>query len=284
VYVSCFFFFFQAEDGIRDSSVTGVQTCALPILYYTPVTNTFVPGNWCCSARQYDFFTSARHHEAAALMWTRTISTSVINEARFNVTRWYFNEVQSKPKIPWGVPNNNINFPNGSFHTSYPGPGWFYQTSYDFRDTVSKVHNSHVLKFGGELAKEQNNDTSLWGDRPAFDFNNLWSFANDAPTDEQTVTYNPKTGAPTDFRKYVRVTDLAFFGQDNWKFRPNLTLSLGLRWEYFGALHDKFGQLSNIVLGTSANALTGASIKIGGNLSRPDYNNFGPQLGFAWSP
>src|SRR5437762_7692126 len=27
------FFFFQAEDGIRDTSVTGVQTCALPILY-----------------------------------------------------------------------------------------------------------------------------------------------------------------------------------------------------------------------------------------------------------
>src|ERR1019366_4958354 len=29
----CFFFFFQAEDGIRDWSVTGVQTCALPIYY-----------------------------------------------------------------------------------------------------------------------------------------------------------------------------------------------------------------------------------------------------------
>src|SRR5882762_11672144 len=29
-----FFFFFQAEDGIRDSSVTGVQTCALPICWY----------------------------------------------------------------------------------------------------------------------------------------------------------------------------------------------------------------------------------------------------------
>ena len=28
----CFFFFFQAEDGIRDRLVTGVQTCALPIL------------------------------------------------------------------------------------------------------------------------------------------------------------------------------------------------------------------------------------------------------------
>src|SRR2546427_6927023 len=31
-YVTGFFFFFQAEDGIRDLTVTGVQTCALPIL------------------------------------------------------------------------------------------------------------------------------------------------------------------------------------------------------------------------------------------------------------
>src|SRR2546426_5351100 len=31
VYLYCFFFFFQAEDGIRDYKVTGVQTCALPI-------------------------------------------------------------------------------------------------------------------------------------------------------------------------------------------------------------------------------------------------------------
>src|SRR5205807_6563127 len=30
-YIGCFFFFFQAEDGIRDYKVTGVQTCALPI-------------------------------------------------------------------------------------------------------------------------------------------------------------------------------------------------------------------------------------------------------------
>src|SRR5437762_5294962 len=31
VFISCWLFFFQAEDGIRDTSVTGVQTCALPI-------------------------------------------------------------------------------------------------------------------------------------------------------------------------------------------------------------------------------------------------------------
>src|SRR2546425_5074702 len=37
LYTSCFFFFFQAEDGIRDKLVTGVQTCALPISLYSEV-------------------------------------------------------------------------------------------------------------------------------------------------------------------------------------------------------------------------------------------------------
>src|SRR5437763_13761996 len=39
--VNIFFFFFQAEDGIRDTSVTGVQTCALPI--YLPVADLGAP-------------------------------------------------------------------------------------------------------------------------------------------------------------------------------------------------------------------------------------------------
>src|SRR5204863_1225467 len=34
------FFFFQAEDGIRDLYVTGVQTCALPILTFVPVSKS----------------------------------------------------------------------------------------------------------------------------------------------------------------------------------------------------------------------------------------------------
>src|SRR6266540_4484202 len=42
---SCMFFFFQAEDGIRDRDVTGVQTCALPIL--TGVVHAVAAG--CCA-------------------------------------------------------------------------------------------------------------------------------------------------------------------------------------------------------------------------------------------
>src|SRR5260370_6550883 len=45
----CGGFFFQAEDGIRDSSVTGVQTCALPI--YPTAAHTI--GAWCRDQRGY---------------------------------------------------------------------------------------------------------------------------------------------------------------------------------------------------------------------------------------
>src|SRR3712207_8134726 len=45
----CFVFFFQAEDGIRDIGVTGVQTCALPILK-GPEMNATIPGFWIIGA------------------------------------------------------------------------------------------------------------------------------------------------------------------------------------------------------------------------------------------
>ncbi|MGH9902596.1 MAG: hypothetical protein ACRD68_12380, partial [Pyrinomonadaceae bacterium] len=73
------------------------------------------------------------------------------------------------------------------------------------------------------------------------------------------------------------------FVQDDWKVRPNLTLNLGLRWEYFTPLRSKRDRISNLILGPN-DGLLGASIKTGGDLFNPDRNNFGPQISFAWSP
>src|SRR5207237_5343570 len=48
VLLVSFFFFFQAEDGIRDSSVTGVQTCALPISSAPSDRRETGRGSWAC--------------------------------------------------------------------------------------------------------------------------------------------------------------------------------------------------------------------------------------------
>src|SRR5688572_32528415 len=57
LFLILFFFFFQAEDGIRDLTVTGVQTCALPISHPTAVRRPFrappaVAGAACATDRR----------------------------------------------------------------------------------------------------------------------------------------------------------------------------------------------------------------------------------------
>jgi len=269
-------------NGRLDFQVTQKDLVAFS-LYWVPQQKTFLPGGWV-DGRQYNTFHTDAQNETAALLWTRTINSTTTNEARMNVTRWYFDEIKSNPLAPFGVPQDNISIPNNTITAGFPfGPGVFYQTAYTFRDTMSKVFGSQILRFGGEFAKEQNNSANTGNARPTFNFDNLWSFANDAPTSE-SATFNPKTGVPTDFRKYFRVSTVSFFVQDSWKARPNLTLTFGMRYDYFSPINEKFGQLSNIILGTGANTLLDARLKSGGNLTEPDVNNFGPQLGFAWSP
>ncbi len=265
-------------NGRLDYNATSKDTISF-VVFRSPFLKTFLPGGWV-DGRQYNAFNTDAQHDTATLLWTRTISSTLINEARANVLHWYFDELKGNPQAPWGLPTDNIPIPNNGLSAGFfSGPGIFHEATYAFKDTLSKVHNSHVLKFGGEFTREQNNDKNAWGAHPTYDFSNMWSFVNDAPSHQGTSTYDPKTGEITAFGKYVRVNSFGFFGQDSWKMRPNLTLSLGLRYDYWTPLHDKLGQLSHVVLGQGANTLAGAKIVQGGNLSEPDRNNFGPQIG-----
>src|SRR5437762_11254752 len=69
ICVSAFCFFFQAEDGIRDTSVTGVQTCALPI-FRRPRGKRFLR-----------FFSSGMRAEISAWLYCNTIRTGEIGRA-----------------------------------------------------------------------------------------------------------------------------------------------------------------------------------------------------------
>src|SRR5258708_2509621 len=55
IYLSTRLFFFQAEDGIRDDLVTGVQTCALPISEISPISSVTrqCATSWASSARDW---------------------------------------------------------------------------------------------------------------------------------------------------------------------------------------------------------------------------------------
>src|SRR6185503_6518474 len=74
----------------------------------------------------------------------------------------------------------------------------------------------------------------------------------------------------------------AAFVQDDWKVRPNFTLNLGLRYEYYVPLKEKDGRLSNLFFGS--NGLINSRVEVVDELFEADRNNFAPRVGFAYSP
>jgi TonB dependent receptor len=164
-----------------------------------------------------------------------------------------------------------------------PGPGVFAQTTYNFRDTATLVTGNHSIKIGADLYWEQDADSNAGAARPTYSFRNIWSLGNDAPYQE-AGNFDPKTGQPSAATKYIRSSIYAGFVQDDYRVLPNLTLNLGLRYEYFQPVREKYGNISNVVLGSGPNPLTGLTLRVGGDLYNASKLNFGPQIGFAWRP
>ena len=278
----------QQFNGRLDYQATSNDLVAFNI-YRVPVDSLSFNG-----ARPANLFKHSAINEAETLLWTRTFSPTFLNELRINAAGWRWNELDSNPQIALGLPqtafigdeaNDRHIGTAATSDNALGGPAGsiFNQWTYTLKDTATKVYGSHTLKFGGEVTKLTFVQDAPWSARPNFGFNNFWDFLNDAPVKE-TGVFNPLTGVPTDVRKDSRSNLYGFFIQDDYKVRSNLTVNLGLRWEYFGPISFKNDQLATFELGEGMNALTGAKIRIGGNLYNADKHNFGPQVGFAWSP
>lgn len=225
-------------------------------------------------------------NSAATLSFNRIINSTTFNEARFNFTRFFANQVQSSAETNFGIPRleveglpfERIRFGADRAETT---PGIFAQNTFELSDTLSKIFGNHALKIGGLFRREQDNNSLVGGARPLYSFVGLFNLANDTPIFE-AINTDPRTGGPADAQRYFRTDDYAAFIQDDWKVRPNLTLNIGLRYEYFTPLREKEGRLP--VLRFGSQGLQNAHIELADRFFEPDRNNFGPRLGFAYTP
>lgn len=236
-------------------------------------------------------FNSHPFSPSGFLGWTRTISSSMVNDARFNFTRFAFDDVTANPQINFAIPRTEVQgaLPFGQrviFGAAQgdTSPGIFAQNTFGFRDVLAMIHNQHSFKFGFEFDREQDNDNLLGGARPDYVFQGPWNFANGAPIFEQ-IEVDPLTGGPTQSARYYRESDYGLFVQDDWKFRPNLTINLGLRWDYYGPPSEAKHNLENVIPPANPNASLADAFGVRpGSMYNPTTRNFGPKLGFAWSP
>ena len=226
---------------------------------------------------------------SGSILYNRVLSATMLNEARFNVTRFHDNQVEDLAAVGTnlGIPRVEVEgLPFARIRFGAPQgegtPGIFAQNLYEFSDTLSKIFGNHALKFGGVFRKEQeNSDLSAGGARPDYSFRSLWNLANGTPIFEG-INADPRTGLPATFHPYFRTNYYAGFAQDDWKVRPNLTLNIGLRYEYYTPLKEKFGNLTNFFF--SGQDLRTGQVRVVDQLYKPDRNNFAPRLGFAYTP
>jgi len=119
------------------------------------------------------------------------------------------------------------------------------QNNLNFVDTVSWVRGAHVFRFGGEFTR-----VGLDKDFPQV-FNGELFFTNtpDGNTDFQNFllgTPQFSFGGGGVSNHAYRSNNFGFFAQDDWKFKPNLTLNLGFRTELLGAFHDDLCHIGNL--------------------------------------
>jgi hypothetical protein len=270
---------FAQYNGRLDANVSQKDRLAFAI-YWVPVSNTTLRG----PARDYNLFHHSQINDAFSIIWNRTISSTFLNEARVNAAGWRWNEVSSNPQSPVGLPTDNID-QTGSITVNNFGPSVgsiLNQWTYSYKDVATKILGKHTLKFGGEVTRLFYLQDCAGCGVPSYNFFNMWDFLNDAPHNEGGG-FDPKTGSPTTLRQDDRENIWGFFAQDDFKVRRNLTLNLGLRWSYFGPLSSKEGNMLVSVPGAGSDYLTGLTIRKG-NSWNAQKDNFGPQIGFAWSP
>jgi hypothetical protein len=242
-----------------------------------------------------------------SINWTHVISTRVVNEARAGFSRGRFSNLVSDPAGKLGLSANNalgipgaqiapgmtafnitgyvLGSPSGSA-PAFGGQGVQNDSltnAFTYGDNVSWQIGRHTLKFGGTAIRYQSNRNYSGNDGVLghFDYNgtssgDAWAdFLQNKASAYGQGSYVSKWGQ--------RQWRDAIFFQDDWKITSDLTLNLGMRWEWDQPLYESHNKESNL------NIITGTITIAGQNgASRALYNTFWngwmPRVGFAYSP
>ena len=175
---------------------------------------------------------------------------------------------------------------SGRFNLTSAGTTQFFNDSWQFRDSVSKIHGRHNFKFGYELLRLGFHQIFIGS--PNFAFTN--SRSGDATADFMLGAFdNLNHGFG------IRDTDTStnahsVFFQDEFKISSRLTLTFGVRYEPYLPWVEKNDRITTVVPGVQSQKVPDAPIGVlfpgdpgvSRGLADNDWNNFAPRLGFAW--
>ncbi len=156
----------------------------------------------------------------------------------------------------------------------------------EVRNVRTQELGKHSLRIGAEVRRITKNLAIGPASSGTFTFNSIADFAADRPF-RQTLTVDPATGEPVGFPRHFTQNETGLFIQDQWTISPGVSLSLGVRHDYFGTVTERDGLLSSIILGpgaTFAQQVATASVGRVDALYTPQRMNISPRIGLAIDP
>ena len=228
---------------------------------------------------------------SAVATWLATLGSNVVNEARFNF---------GERRATFSSQNGDAVATNVS-GTAFFGRELFSpvirtETRYEWTDSLNLIAGTHTFKFGGDIAFVRIPSAIF-----ELNFAGLFNFggltattlnAGFAGAPDFTAVQQYGLGFPTSFIQgfgdpVSRLTNrpMAFFAQDSWKVRPNLTLNYGVRYDY--ELTQRIptvgfrDPLSGINLSAADLLAAQNAVNVQQGFPR-DKNNWAPRVAVAW--
>jgi len=241
--------------------------------------------------------------------WTRNISATVISnlQARFNRNRNqatpYFSslpDISAELGIP-GTSTNPLNYgpPTLNF-TNFGALSDGVATltrnqSQGFTEAVTWVKGLHNISLGGGYTRADLSTKTDPNGRGTLNFtgvatsqlNNGQVVANTGYDLADFLLGMPQSSSIqySEQTNYFQQNQWNSYAQDEWKVRSNLTVTLGVRYEYFAPLTEKYGRIANLSISpayTSVTVVTPQSPGEPSGLIHGDRNNVSPRLALAW--
>ena len=248
--------------------------------------------------------------------YTRTWTNNFVQQVRVSYGKGFFQFAGGQAFPQCTIENVTACPPNIGFAdtvnsyttfglaTNLPQDRQVHNTQY--QSNATWTHGRHTIKFGGEFDHQSSpnhflpsinggftflsSPTTATSTKDCVDasgpafcsaFSNFIKNASGCPAGA-TCSQLSLTQGPFNFN--FKENDLAFYGQDDFRLKSNLTLNLGLRWEWdqqaMNLLHDI--SVQNVADGFWAAGLPTSVTEI--PHIKEDLNNFGPNIGFAWTP
>ncbi|MCL6508363.1 MAG: carboxypeptidase regulatory-like domain-containing protein, partial [Bryobacteraceae bacterium] len=191
--------------------------------------------NWTVRPNLLNQFTTAWYHGSMAISTVPFASRTRV--AGFNVPRIFDTVTDSSGLIP------AISMAQGYAGIQILWPQNISHYTYELIDNVSYIRGRHILKFGGSIDKEnKTQNQSNPNNNGTFTFNG--SATGDALADLVVGRAFQYTENSQHIMGSSRLMNVGLYLQDQWRVHPRLSLTLGLRWEFFQPEQDRNGTYS----------------------------------------